>query len=330
MSESENSNTALLNSTIEVPDTDVVTLRDAASKQNDAAAADHGNGADTPVSQSGASGNEAGDHKPPATQDEDAAASGDPKEQERQRTEKRERLQKRVGDLTRERHEANERAAAAQARNELLERELSELRNNKGSAQDDALAAKERDVLARRQAALDASDMAGFAKATDELMDLKVSRASQRASVTPDPRPATQVPPDMHPAAAAWVQRNAWFTDTGNAHLAAEVERIEKRLRDKGAQLGPDLYQQIDKELESLPEFDEVRDAATRPTEKNDAPPVRKPAAPPVATTRDGLPPASQPRPGALTDYDKRAMRTFRLDPDNPKHRAAYLERKAK
>jgi hypothetical protein len=252
---------------------------------------------------------------------------GEP-EAQRQRRRKRKDLQERLDKLVRRAHESDEARAAAQAKADLLEQQLNELRKGRPADPPDD---RERAAMDRKAKALQDLDLAAYDAAVSELMDIRLERVKVAE------RPKQEAPParaqdegGIHPAAQAWLDRNAWFKE--KPHLAAEVIRIEDRLIKSGMQRGEDLYKKIDEELDAAPEFDSVRASRIQPPED---PPEDPPAPAPrprniiSPPSRGDTAPQQRPRPGALTKYDIETMTRFGLDHKDPKARAAYLARKS-
>lgn len=235
--------------------------------------------------------------------------------------------QKRMNEVIRRAHEAEEREAAVQTRLALAEEELKTLREKSGAAAKTSLEQRESSAVERKKLALEKSDFEAYDAAAEELIDIRIQKATQTAEPVRRVE-APKVDDDApHPSAAAWMSRNEWIRAAGNQALAAEAVRIERRLRTQDRiPLGDDLYKKLDEELAQLPEFDEVRGVAPEEAEEEAPKPVAKPRATVAGPSRGGEPPAKPTRAGALTEHDKANMRRFKLDPSNPKHRDTYLQ----
>lgn len=263
-----------------------------------------------------------GDDIPPDDQQET------PEQREARRAKKRKTLQQRVSELTRLRHEAEEREAAVLARNEVLEAQARELQERHQRVTTESLTQREADLVARKKQALEEQDMVAYDAASTELLELKLQT---RAVDQPAPVPQRQAQPDaeddMHPSAKAWVTRNDWYSKPENRHLASEALRIEARLRKEGMQYGDELYKKLDEAIAELPDFDDVRGVQAADDEPVDPRPTGRPVVTPPS--RGAEPPPAKPRAGALTEMDKQTMRRFKLDPNKPEHRETYLKYKS-
>lgn len=251
-----------------------------------------------------------------------------PEKRERKRAD----YQARINELTRARHEAEERAAAAEARLSLAEQNAQ--REKPANDPYAALKQQEAELLSRRKAAEEEADLSEYSKVTDELTKVRFQRMraeelqQQEASRKAESPPARQANQEdsVHPSAADWMSKNDWYFKPENAHLAREAQRMEAQLRSRGHTLGDGLYKALNEELAKLPEFDDVLVGEEKEVEIEPSKPQAKPRhiAPP---SRGGEPPA-RPKPGELSEYDKQTMRRFKLDPNDPKQRQAYLQAK--
>lgn len=266
-------------------------------------------------------GTEGGD--PPAS--EEGEQIGKPPERKRNKK----TFSERIGEYAKRALTAEEEKAAALARADLLERQLLEVSQRHQTASEQTLTQREQDATSRKQKAIEEQDMVAYDAAQNDLLEIKLARREQ-PEPQPQPAPARRdaEPEPVHASAKAWIGRNEWFNREDSQHLAAEAMRIEARLRQSGVQLGDELYKKLDEELADLPDFDEVRGVKANDSPVDppaaDAPPPRSP----VSSSRSDAPPPPKPRPNALTEHDKRTMRTFKLDPDNAKHRETYLQYK--
>ncbi len=144
----------------------------------------------------------------------------------------------------------------------------------------------------------------------------------------------------MHVAAAAWLESNGWYKDEANAHLAKKAQRIERELTDAGMKLGPELYKKLDEKLAADDDFATVLGTGGEEEggeeEEEQAPDKRlngaeqRPRRTVGSSSSGGEPPAVPQRKGALSKYDVETMRRFKLDPNDPGHRKAYLARKSR
>jgi hypothetical protein len=274
-----------------------------------------------------------------AEQEEDKPGQEEkPVEQQETREERQQRkrndYQKRLNELVRQKHEAEERAAAAEARAELLEQRRLEAEKGAHESTTSLLKQREQELIERRRIAEEVGDMKSYSEVSDELFKVR-GRMSDKPAEADKPAPKKVAPPPIAPEATAWLETNAWFNDPKNDHLAAEVERIEGELIRRGYNLNnPDqakrLYAEIDRRIRQFPEFDSVLGVAEEEQEEQEhKEPEKKPVprshiAPP---SRGGEAPQRQ-KAGELTQHDIRAIKTFGLNPEDPKVRAAYLKRK--
>jgi hypothetical protein len=324
-----------------VPDEDIVVLKEMAEPPGD-------KGDD-------AEGDNRNDDKP---KDGHTGTNEELTDEEKEHQKKRELYKGPRNKLVREWHESNERAAAAEARNEILEQELEELRN-KSVTDDDPLAAlkeKEAELLQQRNEAEGEADLALYSKVNDEYQEVRFKRMQAESDKAPSgdktdtskdsktPEKPSSIPdediPQRAPAADAWIKRNQWFYNPDNAHLASYAERVEAHLRKSGMELGDELYQKLDETLAAMPEFDGLIQLPGKQDDSNDGiqdEDDEHSANAGQSKPRHLLPPtppgtrrSTKPKPGELTAYDKQTMRRFNLDPENVKHKAAYLKRKSK
>jgi len=263
----------------------------------------------------------------------DADAEGDGQEAPRRPRRNRKDYQERINKLVRAQHEAEERAAAAEAARELAYQELQELRRQFRVGDPELLNERERAITDLKRQAIEAMDLGAYDLLNREELELRDARARLQAEQQ-RPRPAPPQPEEpLHPAAEVWLSRNPWVRDRANDALAARLVRLEAQLmQDEGLSPGDQLYRRLDEELLKLPEFDVVRGVIENgPTLVSEA--VVSPASGRQRSVisqpgRGDLPPPARPdgAPRQLTDHDKRTMRMFRLDPGNPGHRASYLK----
>ena len=229
--------------------------------------------------------------------------------------------QKRINELVRLRHEADEQRAAAEARAALLEQENKALAERFNTTVAKTVSEKEKELLARKEAARADSDIEALDRANDELWELRLKRENKEFQVEPTRQVERQPEPNIHPSAAQWLSENSWFSDASNAHLNAEVLRIENELRTtKRLPYGPELYKAINERLDELPEFDDVRERKQEVVKPKSI--VAPPSKTGVVMPRE--------KPGVLTEKDKAAILASKLDPNDPKVRDTYLKYKRK
>lgn len=268
----------------------------------------------------------------------DGTAPGEPEPADASRRPKRNRkdYQERINKLVRAQHEAEERAAAAEAARELAYQELQDLRTRYRIGDPKVFDEQERRIAEVKRKAIESMDLETYDAANREELELRdARRQAQAEQQRPKSQPKPQAEP-LHASAEQWLSRNPWVTDRSNEALTAQAVRIESRLmQSEGLTPGEKLYQRLDEELAKLPEFDAVR--GVEPDDESEpAPRAATPPADPVPAKRPVVAPPSRgdvPPPvkadgnaRQLTDHDKRTMRLFKLDPGNPQHRASYLK----
>ena len=257
---------------------------------------------------------------------EDEAGEGEEPEQPVKR--KKKTFQKRMDELLYQKHDANERAAAAEARLEIetkekedLKKQLEEFKGGSTGSVDDEILKLRKE---RRDLVADDAELLRFSEIDDKLDELQerrtVSREPERREQQSRSQPqAGQQPgqqPELHKSAKAWIGRNDWFNDPEKKHLVGETLFVQKQLLDEGYGISDALYQELDRRLSELPDFDGVHEAKAK----------EKPRV--AAPSRGGEAPA-RTKAGQLTDYDLRIMdNTPGLDRNNPVHRKSYLKYK--
>lgn len=277
---------------------------------------------------------ESGAEKESGEQDAGAKAEEAPEEKKRR---KHSDFQKRLDELTREKHEAREAKAAAEAKAELLEQQLREIKAAKtASTEATDLEKRERELIEKRRQAEEDGDLARYSEASDELIEVRIKRhavefaPAAKAEEVQQTKVADRGSEQLVPEAKQWLENNPWFSERGNEHLADEVISIQERLI---SEYGYDLrkpadakkvYEEISKEIRRRPEFDKFTREYSDATETDTRSQQRSHIAPP---SRGGEAP-ERPVTGQLTQYDIRAMKMVGIDPADPKARAAYLKRK--
>lgn len=254
------------------------------------------------------------------------------KEERRQR--KHNDYQKRLNELVRQRHEAEERAAAQAARAELLEQRLAETLKGASESTASILKQREQDLIEKRREAEESGNLAEYSKVSDELFSVRANLRPQpsekeRSKETYSENPGNrQDRSGIVPEAEEWLGKNEWFSKPENSHLAAEVERIEMDLIRRGYRLdnpshAKKVYEEIDRRIRDLPEFDDVLGVREETKDDNESN-KRSHIAPP---SRGGEAPARK-KPGELSDRDIFAIKMAGLDHKDPKVRDAYMKRK--
>jgi len=263
-----------------------------------------------------------------ATVDGGQAAESDQPEQEQQR--KRKDPQKRINTLSRRAKDAEERAAAAETKLALMEEE--KLEGERKS--------REQEIIERRDEAANNGDLEAMLDASDELHAARQETPADAEQQSADDDQTAEAdnnePLPMADSAKAWIDRNAWFDDPDNSDLAQAAMEVENTLRQRGHELGEDLYKAIDKVIATDPRFEDVRSTGDASDSAGDADAGNTDATPAKAEERPNIPvttsktsePTSSEKPGQLSKFDIKTMRNFNLDPDNAKHRKAFLSRK--
>lgn len=238
--------------------------------------------------------------------------------------------QTRISELTRKRHEAEEREAAALARLDMMTAQIKQLDIERSAAN---ATDKERELLDRKKKALDDMDLSAYDAVSEELLSLRLQQRQEAPKEAPKeaPRdePQRETTDNIAESAKAWMDGNVWYKDAANRHLVSEVHRIERELLKSGMTYSQELYSKLDEELDKLPEFDEVRGRSVDTTPDEPVVQQERPRSV-VSPPSNGATPPPKPRPDALTEYDKTTMRRFGLDPSDAKHRKHYLARKSR
>ena len=291
-----------------------------------------------------------------AKQEEEQKNPVDEKEEERRLLYKGPRNK-----LVRKYYEASEERAAAQAKADMLEQERNELLRQledarKGSNSGDhetmeQLEAKEQELQQRRKVARENDEPEELVSIMDQLMDLRDQRAALRERQQQEEQRKAQQQQQhqhrdqeqeqtrrqqqeeggsIHPSARAWLDRNPWFADPKNKHLAKYAQDMEAELRKGGMAIGDDLYEELDQALNELDEYREARG------EFDEDPEPKQQSRQPINRPRHILPPSrgdnsdkSRKNGPRLTDYDRQTMKRFGLDPNDEIHKSAYLKRKS-
>jgi hypothetical protein len=176
-------------------------------------------------------------------------------------------------------------------------------------AQQAELDAKEAAIDARRQAALEADDLADFKVADAELFDVRLRKHAMAQRQREEAKPSADATDNLAPAARGWLALNPEF-NTDPAFKARALEANEV-LSKKYKADDPKLYKELDKLL-------------AEPTKK------RQQAGQVAGVSRGNAMaskrPASQSK---MTNDDLRSMRKYNMDPNNPNHRRAWAKRNA-
>lgn len=276
------------------------------------------------------------DHEPDIP---DAAAAEDDKPTDDKPTadpDKHEsRYTKRVNLLLWERHEAEERAAAAETALEI-ERQKKSAENEDGA--DDEFAKHLEAINQQIEEESDDPAMASVLKTQRLLMQREQQRAED-ARKKPDVKEQPQQPQDNapHPSASKWLESNPWYTERSDEgvliHPALKVsaEREYLDLRKTYGEDSEELFEALQSRLSELPDFDRVlhaKEEKPKPAEKQ---PPKRPSRQNTAPSNkhgDDDSAGKMDRNGAptLSDHDIAKLRALDLDPDDPKVRLAYMK----
>jgi len=179
------------------------------------------------------------------------------------------------------------------------------------------------DIKARRKTAWDDGDIDAYHALEDEYLDARmaVQRQTQGAPGTRQAPPVAQpVAQPQQPAALpepmqTWMVTNKkWFNgDPANSAKVSVANGLFNAMKAEGfEETDPDLYAELDKRLVA---------AGIKPAPRKAQPTT-------VAPTRYAGASETSPRKG-FTQADMATMRKYGMDPNNPAHRAAYLNRNA-
>lgn len=258
------------------------------------------------------------------------------------------KVKKRIGKAIYERNIAREEAAAERAARERLERELAELRRNSGQGEDqnEDLNAKYERLKKERLRAYEDGEIEALDKIEEQLLDvrLEMRQASQAGGgQARQPKKGDNgqpVAPQPHPAAAAWIKSNPWFSNPGFQSYQQRAIDIEHEMLDEGMELSEDFYAELDRRIDAAwPTVRNFRDDGyydRKPAEAKKSGEQQDNGNPPGKPRKPHKPAASAPavdegRPaqsnGRITDADKASMRKYGFDPNNAEHRKAWLDR---
>lgn len=208
---------------------------------------------------------------------------------------------------------AAQRETQGRAEIEALRQEVAALKAEREKAASKAGADEANEQIEQAEAAMAAAyeegDTKAAAKHQRELTRLEIRRqaaeAGEAGGVT-EPKPAAERQ-EVPRAAYRWLSKNEWFYRGGNEEAAIAARAIERALLSRGEDPDTDsFYQKLD-------------GALTKRYPGLHAPPKRRA---PTQGPSNGT--GAQGAPGrgkvTITAEDKRVMRRFGLDPDNPMH----------
>lgn len=214
---------------------------------------------------------------------------------------------------------------------DALRREVAELRQARQQEQATAQTALQnqeldQQIAEQRSSMVEAQENGDIEKAAeieDKLFDLRMKRrlagsTAPQGSTVPDTTTdaaADQVAANIPEAAQGWLTNNSyWFNNPKYREEAQAAVRIEQELRQSGADpYDPKTYQEIDKRLKDR--FPDTFSKGAKST--RNGPP-------------NGMGAQSANRSGrvTITANDKKLMREFGLDPQNPKHQKEWAQNK--
>jgi hypothetical protein len=239
------------------------------------------------------------------------------------------KVKKRIDKEVSKRKALADRLAETETNAQRIARELKEAKdklNQYEERESEGLDTRAKDLQARRDAALEAGEMAEYNKLNDELTDVRFDLRERRRrppvetkiEVEQEPPPKTNTS-GLSKAAAAWVEDNEdWLGE--DQEKAANAAKIERQLINEGYLVtDPDLYAELDRRLSGYGREEEIDDT------DDIVEPPRRGASAGVPRNSGNQRPSS--RPGALTRTDLQKMRNAGFDPDNPADRKGWLDR---
>lgn len=212
------------------------------------------------------------------------------------------RVQKRIDKEIWKRKKLRERVDALEGEIAARDRELEEMR--KGRAKDSPPDEDIDQLEAEMKEAIEDDDLKRYHAANIRYQKAVLKKPSNGA----DPEERTEAP--IASAARDWMDENAdWFQSGSKGFDEARRKRalqINEELKREGMDFATDeFYEELDKRIGN----------GARP-QRGDLPP-----------TPDAAPSRRPGKVGRLTEEGKKTMRRYGLNPDNPKHREAYLKR---
>ena len=242
------------------------------------------------------------------------------------------RRDRRINYLIARAKDAEERAAALEASLEL-ERQERERAREADTLSDDERSLDEQLAAIDAQIASESDDpaMQSVLKANRLLLQRERSRSRVQKQEVPTKAPSQPSPAQtqVHPAAQDWLQSNAWYQETDEYNrpkhptLASEATNVYHRLRATYGMDSKELFDELNRELAQLPEFERVLKKPAKPPER----PTRQNTAPANVHATDARAPENgAARENALDRSDKAKLRALGKDPDDPKVRAAYIK----
>lgn len=239
------------------------------------------------------------------------------------------RVQKRIAKEVSKRKALQDQLSEAETDRQRMRRELKEAKDllaGYSKKEVEGLDSKAEDLKKRRDKALDDGDLAAYNDLNDELTEVKIEMRERRRAPAEKPvaddTPRKSKAPKMSQAASDWVEKNGDWLSTDKEKTAAAA-KIEQQLVKEGYDVNDsDLYEELDRRLGSYDDPEPVGDVDE--VDDDDTPPARG------ATTgvpRDSSSRAPRSRPGAINKGDLQKMARAGLDPNDPGHRKAWLDR---
>ncbi len=235
--------------------------------------------------------------------------------------------QKRINKFSKETKLSNERASAAEVKRDLETERANQAEAALLKLRSETSTQRENELLEQRKIALKDGELEQVVELGDKLTKVHIDRAN-----IPEPAAVQKQPerkePDVEPlpqSTESWIDENGWYEDPKHSDLARSAERIERDLIQSGMGYGDALYKELDKRLSKNPGYAAVNQLGDEDPNKDKD--LERPNH--LASSERGGAQPTREKAGQLTEYDKRTMKNYRLDPLDPKVRAAYLKRKA-
>lgn len=256
------------------------------------------------------------------------------------------KVQKRIDKLTREKRELENTVRQMQAKVESIEakstaREFSEfqqqinwseqqVKNQLESARAEYRKATEEGDIDAQLAAQDR--MFEFREQLAEKRRLSELAKEQAEKFQQVPRPAPeQTQPntnqlnDLPDGTRNWLKQNKWYMDGSEPKAAAYARQLDVDLQEEGySPDDPAMYVELDRRLSVVvPKMAKATKPGTAPT-----PPRTAPKSKVAGSSADGQGSSSTKNPARrLTTNDLNDMRLCGFDPNNSKHRTAWIKR---
>ncbi len=176
-------------------------------------------------------------------------------------------VQKRIDELTRQRHDADRRAADIEAKYYAGAEEVTKLRQQvealeSGVTQKNSTDLKSQYAEAQRklEAAIEAGDSAGQIEYTTELTDIRttvrlddMAEKAAKAAKSVQAQAPQQQQQQIPQAAKDWVSQNTWFNDPTHKASAAAARQMDNDMKLEGLDGGSPLYYaELDRRLQEI------------------------------------------------------------------------------